>query len=523
MSVYLSLLPMFLLLVTSLVMLAVRVTRPGFAYFWLIAALGALLSWPLVFLLRWRIPQDLPLAVWKPEQFFSTSPALRIDALSWPFAWVLASLVLAVILTDVARAAEVDWSAWAGALALASMGIFAVLAGNPLTLLLAWAAIDLVELLILLNHVEQSQERERVIISFSARVAGILLLLWGGIVARMSVAELTFDQIPPSASVSLLLASGFRLGIIPLNLPLLHEVHLRRGLGTLVRLAPAASSLVLLARTAQFGVPVAATGPLLTISGLAAVYAGFRWMVAKDELDGRPFWMFGLASLALASAVRGQAGASLAWGVAMLLSGGLLFLMSARHRYLLILLLAGFAALTAFPFTPTWVGGLLFTSPWTPRSALFLVALALLLTGYLRHSLRPGPGLSGAERWVYAIYPVGLLLLPLTHYLIGWLGFEEAGPLSMARFFPGLISLVLMALGIFIWQRTPEVSSNARVFLTNLLSLGWFYRMLWNLYRGVSRFFAFISTVLEGEGGILWALLFLTLLIAFIVQGRLGK
>jgi hypothetical protein len=105
-----------------------------------------------------------------------------------------------VILTDVARA-RADWSAWAASLVLAALGLLAVLAANPLTLLLAWAAIDLVEFFILLNHTGLSRENERVVIAFSVRVAGLLLLLWGVVVARASQADLTFDQIPLSASI----------------------------------------------------------------------------------------------------------------------------------------------------------------------------------------------------------------------------------------------------------------------------------------------------------------------------------
>jgi len=51
-----------------------------------------------------------------------------------------------------------------------------------------------------------------------------------------------------------------------------------------------------------------------------------------------------------------------------------------------------------------------------------------------------------------------------------------------------------------------------------VFSLTWFYAFLGWLFRLVERGIEFITTVLEGEGGILWALLLLTLLVAFLSQ-----
>ena len=57
-------LPIALLLVSAFLMAVLRQVRPQFGYFWLVAALAALLAWPLVFLQRWRLPWALPLTTW---------------------------------------------------------------------------------------------------------------------------------------------------------------------------------------------------------------------------------------------------------------------------------------------------------------------------------------------------------------------------------------------------------------------------------------------------------------------------
>jgi hypothetical protein len=232
--------------------------------------------------------------------------------------------------------------------------------------------------------------------------------------------------------------------------------------------------------------------------------------------------MLGMAGLAFAAAVRGLPGASFAWGVSLILAGGLLFLVSARHRALIPILLVGFFSLTTLPFTPTWEGGLLFAGPNSLWMVMFLIGLVLLLMGYLRHALRPGPGLEGVERWVWLIYPFGLALLPVSHFMIGILGRLDTSPVSIGRLVPGLLSLALLALGIYAWQNTPDLPRPVKDGLKSVFSVQWIYRGVTEIYLGISRFIGFITAVFEGEGGVLWALLLLTLLMALILQGRVG-
>lgn len=516
----LILFPILILLLTPVAMLVVRLIWPRFAYHWLIAAGGALLAWPLVLLSSLQLPQAIQLVSWHPDALFPSWPMLLVDRLSWPYAVALATLILGVILTDVARAPDVDWATWAGSLVLAALGIFAVLAGNPLTLLLAWTAIDLVELLVMLGQVKESSVRERLVVAFSARVLGSLTLLAGVVAARSAGQALSFAVIPPTASIFLLLAAGLRLGVLPLHLPLLREVPLRRSLGTMARLAPVAASLALLARTATAD-EIALAPVFLGLAGLAALFGGAIWILAPDELDGRTGWILGMGSLAVASAVRTQPAASLAWGMATLLSGGLLFLTSARDRRLSWITLLGLFGFSVLPFSPAWNGVRLYAGQFHPFLAVFLVAHALLLVGYLRHTLRVGTPLTGVERWVWFLYPFGLALLPVTHLLFGvWTnpGFDNV---PLVGWWVGPVVLGLAVLLIAWSRRIPHFPRWAIIVFAYIFSLNWLYRLFWSLYRRTGRLLRFLSIVMEGEGGVLWAFLVLVLLI-LVLAGNGG-
>ena len=229
-------------------MFIVQLFRPNFAYQWLVAILATMATWSFVLLSRVKAAQIIQLPRWQPETLFSASPELLVDSTSWIYAISLITLCLAVLLTAVVRRPQVDWRSWAGMLILTAFGLLAIMAGNPLTLMLSWAAIDLFEAWILFSWIRRSEVRTRFLIALSTRVLGIGFLIWAEIVARAGGDVLSFTFVPSDASIYLLLAAGLRLGVLPMQTPFLQDHPDRRGLGTLLRLIPAAASLVLLAR-----------------------------------------------------------------------------------------------------------------------------------------------------------------------------------------------------------------------------------------------------------------------------------
>jgi len=518
----LALLPIILLLLTSGVMLVIRILKPAFSYYWLVAVAGSSLAWISTLLLGFQLPQATRLLQWNPQILFPASPTLLADLTTWPYAFALATLALAVILTAAARLAQYSWKTWASTLTLAGFGILAIFSGNLLTLLLSWAAIDLIELVILLIQINDSSDRERAVVSFSSRVAGIMLLLWASLVGAPGDPFL-FTVIPPKTSVYLLLAAGLRLGVLPLHLPYARELPLRRGLGSMLRLAPVASSLMLLTRVAAAGVEQPVQPILFTLAGVAALYGAFGWLTAADELRGRPFWILGMAALAVASAIKGHPLASQAWGLACLLPGGVIFLSSARYRSLLVIFIFGIFGVSGLPFTPAWDGTHLYASPFDLYLPAFLLAHAILLTGYLRHALAPSSDLSQSDRWIRAVYPLGLGILPLSQFLLAWrtpLPTDSTG--NFSEWWAGVVVISLTALMVYIGQRELRLPPGLVPIWNRIFSVNWIAGLLWTVYRSTGRIITLITRIMEGEGGVLWAMLLLVILVSWLAQGGLG-
>jgi hypothetical protein len=511
-----------LLFLTALTIAILQIMRPEFRFTWLTAVGGALLAWISVLLWQTNMPLSFSFLPWKPASLFSESPAFAAGTVIWPYALSLVTLAVSILLTASVNETFTNAFAWAGSLTLCGLGLLAITAANPLTLALVWAALDFTELIIMLRSVNSSAASERVVISFSTRAAGIGLLIWANAVTAASGKSLDFLTIPPQAGLYLLIASGLRLGVLPLHLPYSSESVLRRGFGTTLRLVSAASSLVLLAHIPALSLASPLTPLLLILTAIAGIYGGWMWLRAPDELVGRPFWMIGLASLAIASALLGNPVGAVAWGTALILAGGALFLASVQQIWISRALLIGGFSLSALPFSLTassWEGnafGFWYILPF------LLIAQALLITGFIRSALRPSTraSLESQPVWARNIYPIGIGLLLFDQILVGVWGWD--GALKIGAWEAGLF-VSLLTLGL-LWAiprfplLNPVPAHWVRPSFTPWLDR--LYENLWTLYRWLARLSQTVSDILEGDSGIMWTLLFIILFISLMTQRK---
>lgn len=529
----LALIPTFVLLLAAAAIFIIQRIRPSVGYCWLIALVASLFAAAWTIFLRWRLPQQVALNQWLPFSTFTDSPIFGLDGSSWPYMFALAAVCLAVILTASARLQyNVSPYAWAGVLSLSAVGFLAVLSGNMLTLILTWSLVDLIELIVLQANSSNRSLGIQTVIGFSARVTGTVLVMVASVINTGQQLPPTFSSLPPTSALLLLLAAGLRLGVLPLHQANISGVIPRRGLGTTLRMVAAASALMVLARLPEQSMPAQLAEWLLALTALAALYAAATWASAEDEISGRPYWLIAFSGLAVSSAIQGQSRASLAWGMALILAGSLLFLFSARRSQILFLPLLALICISGLPFTPIasgWVG--VFSAPYSLSSLLLLLAHMFLLAGFARFAFKPRDELASMERWIQVVYPAGLAVLVLALIFTGLIGWP--GVLSLGVPWAGPLSILIMLAGwqaILFWQRRtgPEdplsrwyaaTARNTGVFLSSLLGLNWLYRLLWWIYHRLQQLIELVTRVYEGAGGVLWALVLLALFISIIRTG----
>jgi hypothetical protein len=507
-----------LLFITALALIVLQVTQPNARYTWLVAVGGATLALISVFAWLTQMPFGFGLPAWQPSSVFISPILFQADKLSWPLALSITALTLTILLTAITRSAVTNSFTWAGTLSLGGIGLLAVTADNPLTLLLVWGALDITELITQIRSVDESANSEKVVISFFMRALGIGLLLWANIVSIAEGKPSDFESIASSAGLFLVAAASLRLGVLPLHLPYSSESTLRRGIGTSLRLISATSSIVLLAHIPAGSLSSALTPFLLALVIIAALYGGWMWLRAPDELTGRPYWIIVLAALSVVSAVSDSPLGVVAWGCALILVGGALFLASVQQVWLNRALLIGVWSLSSLPFSLTasaWLGNLGFFIPFV------IVAQALLMAGYVRHALHSAgrTSLELQPGWANKVYPFGIILLIAFQVLLGLMGWD--GARQIGAWLQALLVLIL-TFGL-VWARPRfRVLNPTRAHWVSgpaTTGISTFYDSVWFIYRSLGRISQAITVTLEGEGGVMWTLLFLALFISLLTQG----
>ncbi len=530
----LTILPALFLFLTALVVFFLRRLARGVGFSWLTGVILSLIAWGGTLWLHWQELPGLELTPWRP---FDPSGGDRIafawDDVSWTLGFGLVALLLCLLLTAPARieqgSSPVTWTA---NLIISAIGLLAVTAVSPMAAVLAWTLLDIVELVLILRLVEGEKVARQAVNAFCAKAAGTLVMLWAMIQSRAEAGALEYATVQASTGVLILFAAGLRLGVLPLNVPYSSSLPRQRGLSLMLRMTSQAASLAVLARLPGGIFSDFWFHALMFVAAMATFYAATMWATARNEPDGRRYWSLALAGFAVAAALHGDRWAVLTWGAVLIISGGLISFYSARSKVLLFLPILGLIGLVGLPFTPAAEGVAGFAAPpfhlW---DLLFVLNLALLIAGYLRLSLLPGDSLEGLERWVYGVYPPGLILLALS----GWLIAILANPDGLN---PGVwwasLGASILAVPLFLVLRSrrigeesvPAVSGRAaaamRIFrsvIDPVLKLSWLYRILGILFGALQRLTSLITRMLEGEGGVLWALLLVMLLLTVLAGG----
>lgn len=510
-----------ILLLTASVMLVLRLLRPDFGYHWLIVAGGLTLAWIFVLVLGFLLPIRVQVGSWMPGLQYANSIILNLDQISWPFAFGLTTISLAIIYTDVVRARELDWSNWASNLIYTALGFIAVLSGNLLTFLLTWTLFDFISFSILLTQIYSTAARQRIVVILFSRLLGTMCLYLAGVLSASDQPGFKLEQVTPLVLVLIVASAMLRILILPGEDPVFRQSARRRSMGTMSRLTSAGIVFIFLARLGIENEFLAVHATILNliifVIGLMAFLSAVNWWLAKDELEGRQAWVAGMSALIIASALRGEGEASLAWGLAALFSGGLIFMASVRERFSSWVALSGLIGISTLPITPAWFGLRFFAFPLNLYLLFFLLALILILIGYARHASQVYDFPIGTERWIKVLYPIGLFVLPLVHFGIGWIVNPRIGSMPLVWYLLGPLICVLVAVGFFWQQRGGRVPQYILKWSNSLFSLNWLLAITRSGFRVFSRLINFVTLVLEGEGGFLWALLWIVLFLAILV------
>lgn len=529
--------PVFLLLIAAVLILMLNRGKTRLGVLWMIGWGAALLAW-LVLVATWLSTKitvlSLQVSVLQGEldTIFPYGLKWLLDDYPFPYAFGILTLLLAVLLAASVRTRLITSPrSWATTLTLTALCLIGIMSANPFTLAVSWVLMDVIEFAYLLG-ISNKENLNRIMLNLVMRLAAVMMLVWATAFGQAYYGFFDIIKFHPRAGFFFLLAIGLRLGVLPISLPFSQEPDLQRGTGLILRLLPVASALAFLGRLPAQTIEYRPgwTIPLQILVAAAAMYASVRWLIAKDEMEGRPYWILALSSLAMACVVNARPAASLVWGEVMLLCGGVLFLFHPRIkriRFLLFFSLFGLLLLPYLTYNNGWQGlvgdGLNF---WR---LLLIAASAMVVLGYLRQVLRPAVSNIVLDPWARLAYPAGLIMLVQANFVIGfininletlrqawWVGALQMGMVVGGILFALVLGVRVNTLEISGTGRLAKISTSILTVFDRVLQFGWFFRLCGWVFKRFSTLITFFSAVLEGDAGILWALLLMILLISML-------
>ena len=532
----LNFLPVLLILLAIIGLAFLRRSRMPIGTIWLMMAVITLLIWAVLLILRTHLPQALVISTWFPLSVNSDLFSLGITENTWLLLFAFASLLVGTIFASSAHLSDVSvFTNWNEVLFLTAMGMLSLLADSPLAFLIMWAMIDIVEIVIFTIVNRDQHIGVQTYAIFLGRALGLVLVILAMALSYQYETPLVLSEANGSILSLLIAGAGLRLGVLPVHLPYTRDLEHRRSMGTVLRMLAPLSVFSFLSKLAS---PQTITGVNLLIFILAvasSLIGAINWFSAKNELEGRPYWLLSFSGFALLSFFRGQHPGVLVWGVLMMVIGGWAFLSESHSRKIDFLLPFVLLTISGIPFTPSAIGFTgIASDPLQVLNPFLWVSLAFLMAGMVKFSLSGGDSQVPYENWMKLFYSIGMGLLAISPWAI--LLFKTKGWNQIQSLWGAVFELLVFATIILVNYFKPVRSklqnSSVNNFYKQLVPFGkkinqifhfdWIYQILAFFLRIQSKIVYGFTLVLEGEGGILWALVFLALLVSLLVNGGAG-
>jgi len=501
-------------IVTAIIL--IKRLRPGFRYFWLVAIGGSVSI--IISLLGWIF--YLPM---KYSPAISTESSLQLFSSNWiadnttlPIIISLSALALAALLTSVVRNVSDPYD-WASILLYTSLGILAIMSDNLFAITISWVCIDIIETITLLRYcrVERSND---IVVGLSVKLVGLLLTIWSAIICISSGLSITLQEIPTRVGGILIAAIILRIWVLPL-VPPVNESNLSKNIFSISRPIAAISGLILLIHMPVDFFQTSMIPFTIILLGIFSIIFSIPWLFSKNEIYGRPYWILSFGLLIMINSISGNFNNGKSLLEAMVLLGGMASMYLVQNKKNIWIPIIGLWGLSSLPYSLTYGN---FLESTTNSIFAFLPAIAgysILIAGYIRHltSRRSNSDISQQPKWIQFMYQSGLVLILAIIIILGlYRGFNNE------QLVFHWIQLLPMGLALIIYLLHERFKVPFKMIRTQSLSIknNPLTTIIWGLYNLIRRIIASINFILEGDGGMLWSLVFLLLFITILTQTK---
>lgn len=457
---------------------------------------------------------------------YQLSLNFRINESNWPVITALIAMHTALLLTATAKQNfRQDSFYWIVETGLAALSFMVLAAADLWTVVLTWTAMDLATILYRI-FVRRITDFDSLFRSYFFKLSGSLLLALNAAQLAGRGQSLLLENLSLTNSASLLFTAILHSGVLPLTSPRKAALDIETFLDYLAYFLPLISSLYLVVYLPESNLPLFMNFGLRIFFLIIIFYFIYRWLNSEDELEGAYLLLYSFTGYVAYRFLVGLNSGLGGWFVIMLIMVTWLRFYSHRGRSTIFFPILILIAMSGLPFTLISYGnGGVIVSSIRLSSILLILFHIMFFSGYCRFLFQHKEKFDEMESSFQITYLAGLFLPILATTVIT---FRLLGSLldELSFGWVGLVVLVL-SIGLYYWlnkremNRDPEDLRQQSAFkrLQVFLSFNWLFNIINYFINRIKPLVTGFSSLLEGEGAILWSIVFLALLITLLRTG----
>jgi hypothetical protein len=519
-------LPVLILLAAAISGTILVLTKRGGGFIWAIGFISALAIWIFSLVVPVSSYPSVSVTNWLPFSQVFSGFTFKVDLSSIAYIFCTSTIALSFVITSTVHLQSADWRRGIILILLTSgLGILSLVSLDPFSLLITWTLLDFCVLGSDLWFARDNPEKQKVVTSFVIKLMGSFAIMAGVVASGGKGFNFDLAAIPPEVALIFLSASILRFWGILHNFPKMEGGYFL-STQVLIKLISFSSAIALLSRLPALNLSSTGSTWILISVILVGLWSAARVMLASDLSMAIPFFLSGFGSLQIYCVIENHAEIALLWGCLVLIIGSSLGTFLKFRRFHSILPSLGLFLAVGIPFTLGGMGLTGLINPFSTFSVFMLIILLSLLVGIARIVWQMEGAQIQVDQPISTIYMVGSLVLPISIIILGAkiVGDFISNPNIVIS---GVLLVVgILLSGIYYRVRTtfhPKETANSFIrFVRQVQTIGkWNLpaRFLQAVIQLMNLSVKLMSNILEGDGGFLWTLVLLAVMISVISLG----
>lgn len=528
----LLLIPVFLLLIAAIALQVLSRWRFSIIQSWVFSISAVILVWFSYIGLRILNPTGWTIPYIKTNPTQELSIVMQFSSATWVFGFLLLTLLLAVILADSNRLpGKNNLLGWSSAMVITASAVLACMSASLVAFLLACTFLDITLFVVQMSSQNRPEQLNFSVIEFALRIIGSFLLMavLGG--QEAGIAN-SISEIPAKMMSLVLLGLTLRIGIFSIGGAVSGAFPVRKTYNFLTLVVVPITIFALISRLPALNLEgsfyplMAGVVVILTLINL------LRFYTSNIGSENRIPWIAVCSGLGLILVFINREISILPLGIVMLVIGNLLSVNESatrNTRFILAVLMIGLLGLKFTPSVGIWIG----KGDNSPiinvisYNLILFLALSKALNSFIKNIKIH----SDNEKWIELSTGLGPILLVLSPWVfLPWTKLVKGQWIDLVM----PILIIVTASLLFLTKTSRIVQFTSRLikrpnfessfyfrYAREFFQLKWLSRWVSGIYNIISGLVKGLVRLLEGDGGLLWAFVFLILLTTVIYSYQL--